>query len=590
MSDDNSSPTLKSSNVVFFLGAGASVKAGVPTTFSFVDAYINSIKDPSEKKTITKIVSTLKKWKKSKIDIELLLETMTKLQDRDEEPLLSFYRDGIFILGGAYEKEPLINGLKDFIKSKAIVEYEDNVQYLEPFLELIEESRPLDIISANYDTSIEQFCNFYRLTYQDGFDVNWNSATFQRENTDIRLYKIHGSVMWYQSDRGGYIKLPVMTRESKLQLISGEKAENLMLYPMKKWDFVEPLLELLIEMKHKIESESCKFLIVVGYSFRDDHITRILIDAAKKNRDLLVILIDPNAYQIYSTKLKYYDNSKKIPSSLDGRVICLPYFFESVFPHIKNHYLLKIKLGLGIEKSQRRIEIQGQKANWVDCLQYYADAEFTEQCETLLKREPLDDEKYWAIKLEIFLKMAVNLFACGQEKKARVYFKEFQRNLKKVMSDKISITFKDAVELPNYYQIDFKFNYSSYFEKKQTLPKVNSIEPDKMKIELEPLTTFCQIRAGFIKEPSSNLKKIFTTVTKINDYLDSLQNGKISIQDYLAMRRDIISSDKSEKLFEQFEASKKTGNTYKQLRELNEFLTNVEKGVLHNIIDNEHIL
>ena len=73
--------------------------------------------------------------------------------------------------------------------------------------------------------------------------------------------------MWYQSDRGGYIKLPVMTGKSKIKLIYGEKAENLMLYPMQKWDYAEPLLELLVEIKHLLESESCKFLIIVGTLF-----------------------------------------------------------------------------------------------------------------------------------------------------------------------------------------------------------------------------------------------------------------------------------------------------------------------------------
>lgn len=295
---------IQSSQVIFFLGAGASVAADVPDTYSFVKKFRDNIGDNAKKETIEKIIQTLERWKGSEIDVELLLETLTKLETKEEEPLLHFFEGGKFILSGYSPKKPLIEDLKDFIKSKAIVS-EEKIKYLEPILGFVEEFRPFDIISVNYDTCIEQFCNVHKLIHQDGFDVNWNPKTFAAEHTDVRLYKVHGSVMWYQGDRAGYIKLPIMTRKSKIELIYGEKAENLMLYPMQKWDYAEPLLELLVEIKHRLESETCKFLIIVGYSFRDDHIRRILWDAARKNRGLHCILIDPEAYQIYLDKLKY---------------------------------------------------------------------------------------------------------------------------------------------------------------------------------------------------------------------------------------------------------------------------------------------
>jgi len=125
------------------------------------------------------------------------------------------FEGGKFILSEYSQKAPLIKDLKNFIKSKAIVS-EEKIEYLKPLRGFIEEYRPLDIISVNYDICIEQFCNTHRLSYQDGFDVNWNPKTFAREHTDIRLYKLHGSVMWYQSDRGGYIKSPVMSEESAI--------------------------------------------------------------------------------------------------------------------------------------------------------------------------------------------------------------------------------------------------------------------------------------------------------------------------------------------------------------------------------------
>ena len=263
------SNTNSSSEVIFLLGAGASVKAGVPDTFRFVKEFQQNITNAEEKQAVNKIIETLTKWQNSAIDVELLLETLTKLDTKEQEPLLKFFKGGEFILSGYGEKRPIVEDLKDFIKSKAIIKSQEKIQYFEPLLGFIEGHKPLDIISVNYDTCIEQFCNAYNLNYQDGFDVNWNPQVFDRENTDIRLYKLHGSVIWYRSDSGGYIKLPVMTTQASIRLITGEKAESLMLYPMQKFDYAEPLLELLIRFKNVIQG--CQFIIVVGYSFKGIH-------------------------------------------------------------------------------------------------------------------------------------------------------------------------------------------------------------------------------------------------------------------------------------------------------------------------------
>jgi replication-associated recombination protein RarA len=111
----------KSSQVIFFLGAGASIAAGVPDTYSFVTEFTNNVRESNKKQTISKIVQVLKEWRRSEIDVELLLETLTKLQNKEQEPLLRFYEGGDFVLRGYSDKDPIIDYLKDFIKSKAIV-------------------------------------------------------------------------------------------------------------------------------------------------------------------------------------------------------------------------------------------------------------------------------------------------------------------------------------------------------------------------------------------------------------------------------------------------------------------------------------
>ena len=52
-------PDIKSSEVIFFFGAGASISAGVPDTYTFIDQYVEFLTEKSQKDTIKKIINTL---------------------------------------------------------------------------------------------------------------------------------------------------------------------------------------------------------------------------------------------------------------------------------------------------------------------------------------------------------------------------------------------------------------------------------------------------------------------------------------------------------------------------------------------------
>jgi hypothetical protein len=567
----------QSSQVILFLGAGASIAAGVPDTYSFVTEFINSIREPGKKETVRKIVEILSDWKGSDIDVELLLETLTKLEKKTEEPLLRFYKGGDFILKGYSEKDPIIGDLKDFIKSRAIVT-EDKIQYLKPIIGFVDEFRPLDIISVNYDTCIEQLCNVHKLTYQDGFEVHWSPKTFYLEHTDIRVYKLHGSVMWYQSDRGGYIKLPVMKETAKIQLITGETAENLMLYPMQKWGYAEPLLELLIEIKKLLESETSRFLIVAGYSFRDDHIRKIIWDSARKNKDLHLILVDPNAYQIYSEKLQYYDETKRNPSSLSGRVVCLPYRFEDVLPYLKNYYIRNLRDALINETNLRQNEMRGEKVDWLSTLKVLINAEHAERVELLLERiGKFDLEKDWQLNLEFPLRMASNLFFNKQNGKANEYLKKFYRVLYRMMVERISISIAGEPPVLEVY-----FNYV------RDKSGSSCIEVESLKKVIEILIEFCNTRSKFVIKTSNEIQETTERLKKLKNYLDQFKEGKIRIGDYISLREItmIPQIDQFKKVYKTYQGQTRlldrSGSSPRE--KLTDLAMQIEKAVLEEII------
>jgi hypothetical protein len=568
------------SQVVFFLGAGASVNAGVPDTYAFVNEFINSIPvnpyrkniEPQKKTTIKKIVQILKEWKGTEIDIELLLETLTKLENKEQEPLLRFFEGGDFILKGYSEKKPLIDDLKDFIKSKTIVS-EEKIKYLLPFLWFIEEFRPFDIISLNYDTCIEQFCNVHKLTYQDGFDVHWNPKSFATENTDVRLYKLHGSVMWYQSDRGGYIKLPVMTKASKIQLITGEKAENLMLYPMQKWDYAEPLLELLVEVKRLLESNTCKFLVVIGYSFRDDHIRKILWDAGRKNKALHLILVDPKAYEIYHKKLKYYDAEQKIPSSLVERVVCLPYKFEKVFKWLKNYHLKYLQEALKADTDERQRRIRGERTNWLTILKLYVNAGHTERAESIWERvDNPEFEADWQASLELPLKMWLSFSANGQIEKAEEYLIKFKNQLYLMFVERLNI---NVILEPQIIEINFNYH--------RTDSGSGCVPAEMMKAFIESLSQQIENQNKIICSKNKKADNIKGTVDGIRNYLKAFIKGRINFDRYIQLWKDKMDAV-TINLLEM--AQEKSGKiSQDSCNKLIENILQIEKKILEEIIN-----
>ena len=78
--------------VLVFLGAGASVPAGVPSVNQMVDRLLTYLLNENESEycqILTEIVELLREWVKNErldkmVDIELLLETVEKIENRGD--------------------------------------------------------------------------------------------------------------------------------------------------------------------------------------------------------------------------------------------------------------------------------------------------------------------------------------------------------------------------------------------------------------------------------------------------------------------------------------------------------------------------
>ena len=392
---------------MFFLGAGASVPAGINGVVGLVKDYKEWLaKDKSDdNRIVEQIENLLQEWlieqdSDRKVNIELLLETIERLENIKDDPLIKFFDDKTFKLSNFKGDGSLSRGLKQCIREKCFIP-EDRTCYLEPLLDFLNLYNILQIFSTNYDNSIEQFASSHDIRYEVGFDaIGWNPDVFKGLKNGIRLYKIHGSITSWKTEEEDYNNLPIRDISQQIQLSSGKESVPAILYAGTKLEYSEPIFDTIAELKQHLRT--AKFVFVIGYSFnpQDAHITRVFQYAAKKNRKLIVILVTPSAFNIYNEELRHYkteqfkktysgssSSNPRRPSKLDGRVICLPYRIENVLPKLKERYLDNLKRAESLEEGAT---LPGQP-NWKERLKCYTDCEHIEKVDKIIDNHP----EYW---------------------------------------------------------------------------------------------------------------------------------------------------------------------------------------------------
>ena len=360
--------------LIFFLGAGASIKAGLSDVFKLTNDFklwLQSQDYKDELSTINQIIDIILEWKnnhgdKEPVDLEFLLETIERLERTFYDVLPQFFINNDLKIKDdnvKYLQNKLLSQLiRKFIQIKCydIKTYD----YYVPLNKFISNYKPIKIFTTNYDLIIELFCSRYKIKYSDRFEGSeWNVKGGNLTDYDLLLHKLHGSINWYRTEEGNYFKNLQKNLEVKIELSTGEDAVPLILYPGKKLEYIEPTLELLEILKNSLRIVNC--CLIVGYAFKDDHISKLFRYSAKINKKLILFLIDPDAHRIYYDKLLVHNDqefihgfryigftegfNREIPTELENKVIRLPYKFEQIFPKLLMYHE-NLKRGLSYER------------------------------------------------------------------------------------------------------------------------------------------------------------------------------------------------------------------------------------------------
>jgi hypothetical protein len=282
---------------------GFFISAGCPLSVEMADK-----KDwpliPDMKRLSEYVKSKLKSTDLSKPFDKLIVALMSVKQDEDNiEDILSFIRSlkdvarGDGTVRGLKEQEliALETSICEYIVEKIRVDLPNkNTPYhkFARWISSIDRDKPIEIFTTNYDLLMEQALEETGIPYFDGF-VGSRQPFFDLRSVEdnlipkhwSRLWKIHGSINWYQKTNKEVFRSDTFKNDAK-------KA-SFLIYPSHlKYDQSRkmPFLALSDQLSRFLKQPSAA-LILCGYSFNDEHINDTIVNALKSNPTAIVIAL-----------------------------------------------------------------------------------------------------------------------------------------------------------------------------------------------------------------------------------------------------------------------------------------------------------
>ena len=169
---------------------------------------------------------------------------------------------------------------------------------LSSWINSIDRKVAIEIFTTNYDLLVEQALEAAEVPYFDGFVGSRRSFFDLRALEDnliprhwTRLWKIHGSLNWYQETQGDLRKV---YRSSEIK-----KEASHLIYPSHlKYEESRkmPYLALVDQLNRFIRKKS-SLLILCGYSFGDNHLNDCICSALMANPTAMVLALMFDTYE-----------------------------------------------------------------------------------------------------------------------------------------------------------------------------------------------------------------------------------------------------------------------------------------------------
>jgi len=223
--------------------------------------------------------------------------------------------------------ENVLRYIEDIVSQKLEIILKGKYNYLKAIQEANEDTRikNIEIFSLNHDTLIEQYFDLKKIGYCDGFikkDLKirvWDQRSFNESDFKINLYKLHGSVNWFQfrrKNREWFIgSVPLGIKD----IDHIKDKNNSILYRINRHlvligtfnKMFEYLTDIFIELhcrffKKLLESDC---LVISGYSFNDKGVNFNIRRFAQSSFDKKIIIINPEPEELRRNSRGMIDNN-----------------------------------------------------------------------------------------------------------------------------------------------------------------------------------------------------------------------------------------------------------------------------------------
>lgn len=320
------------SNVIVLVGAGASVLCTSgkidnrfgKTVFMLAKLINTTLKQDSSLFTLQELAQLCK----YNIPVEIeeqdgssKLNTSFNLEDFLSD-LLSFEKYVPDTEADKYARSK--SKIFDLIVENTSYEYDNNCLKHSAFINtvshLVRTPSKLTIVTTNYDTLIEDAADSIEYTVMDGFSFShrpyfdsdmfeWNlvkdienikTRELEYKKNIINLLKLHGSLTWERDSKG-------IRRKEKADV-----SNPIMIFPSSNkymQSYQEPYFELFTKFQELLKRPNT-LLITTGFSFADNHISQMIIQAILHNKGLATLISDYNITQNNSNWIKLTDLMK----------------------------------------------------------------------------------------------------------------------------------------------------------------------------------------------------------------------------------------------------------------------------------------
>lgn len=297
---------MKTDSVMFLLGAGASVDATIPMAIQMLGKIEDLIRDDERLQNLYYYLKSAILYQRGlegdfnrKVGVEDLLGVIEELSQK--------HRNRLYPFVGAWSPHLINVANPDFSNIKRLDELirSNLVDWVQPkngskegaYFQKLEEfrgayGRSISIFTLNYDLLVERNLVQMGCLVETGFDSSdrWNASRFERNDYDqvnFYLYKLHGSIDWEREvdEKDDCLK----KRENPV------KNPDLIFGVNNKLNSGDPYLFYVHELRRHTLESATKLIFVIGYSFSDQYINKLLSQALRSDSTKRIINVSPDA-------------------------------------------------------------------------------------------------------------------------------------------------------------------------------------------------------------------------------------------------------------------------------------------------------